>query len=153
MVERTKGRRPKNRPSDTKGRRPKNRPAKGGTLEATWVRGEGTREPWRRGATDFLQVVAATACATVTSSKPTPLGMGCLWSASGTGLLGPTSLYALRTQCYGLVEHLVDHASSYCSSSCIYANAPGLFGGRGEMAMAVPCCHPLYGTACAVGLT
>ena len=65
MVERTKGRRPKNRPSDTKGRRPKNRPAKGGTLEATWVRGEGTREPWRRGATDFLQVVAATACATV----------------------------------------------------------------------------------------
>ena len=67
---------------------PKNRPAKGGTLEATWVRGEGTREPWRRGATDFLQVVAATACATVTSSKPTPLGMGCLWSASGTGLLG-----------------------------------------------------------------
>ena len=34
-----------------------------------------------------------------------------------------------------------------------YANAPGLFGGRGEMAMAVPCCHPLYGTACAVGLT
>ena len=25
--------------------------------------------------------------------------------------------------------------------------------GRGEMAMAVPCCHPLYGTACAVGLT
>ena len=55
------GRRPKNRPSDTKGRRPNNRPAKGGTLEATWVRGEGTREPWRRGATDFLQVVAATA--------------------------------------------------------------------------------------------
>ena len=65
MVERTKGRRPKNRPCDTKGRRPKNRPAKGGTLEATWVRGKGTREPWRRGATDFLQVVAATACATL----------------------------------------------------------------------------------------
>ena len=97
MVERTKGRRPKNRPSDTKGRRPRNRPAKGGTLEATWMRGEGTPEPWRRGATYFLQVVAATACASVTSSKPTPLGMGCLWLASGTGLLGPTSLYALRT--------------------------------------------------------
>ena len=29
---RTKGRRPKNRPSDKKGRRPKNRPTKGGTL-------------------------------------------------------------------------------------------------------------------------
>ena len=122
MVERTKGRRPKNRPSDTKGRRPKNRPAKGGTLEATWVRGEGTPEPWRRGATDFLQVVAATACATVTSSKPTPLGMGCLWSASGTGLLGPTSLYALRTQCYGLVEHLVDHAS--CTQSPCSTQTP-----------------------------
>ena len=51
MVERTKGRRPKNRPCVTKGRRPKNRPAKGGTLKATWGRGEGTREPWRRGAT------------------------------------------------------------------------------------------------------
>ena len=81
MVERTKGRRPKNRPSDTKGRRPKNRPAKGETLEATWVRGEGTQEPRRRGATYFLQVVAATAGATVTTPKPTPLGMGCLWSA------------------------------------------------------------------------
>ena len=34
-----------------------------------------------------------------------------------------------------------------------YANAPGLFGGRGEMAMVAHCCHPLYGTACAVGLT
>ena len=56
MVERTKGRRPKNRPCDTKGRRPKNRPAKGGTLEATWGRGEGTREPWRRGATDFCKL-------------------------------------------------------------------------------------------------
>ena len=65
MVERTKGRRPKNRPSDTRSGDPKNRPAKRGTLEATWVRGEGTREPWRRGATDFLQVVAATACPTV----------------------------------------------------------------------------------------
>ena len=96
MVERTKGRRPKNRPCDTKGRRPKNRPAKGGTLEATWVRGEGTPEPWRRGATVFLQVVAATACATVTSSKPTPLGMGCLWPSSGTGLLGSgTGLFLL----------------------------------------------------------
>ena len=56
MVERTKGRRPKNRPCDTKGRRPKNRPAKGGTLEATWGRGEGTREPWRRGATYFCKL-------------------------------------------------------------------------------------------------
>ena len=56
MVERTKGWRPKNRPSDTKGRRPKNRPAKGGTLEATWVRGEGSREPWRCGATDFYKL-------------------------------------------------------------------------------------------------
>ena len=56
MVERTKGRRPKNRPSVTKGRRPKNRPAKGGTLEATWVRGEGSREPWRCGATDFYKL-------------------------------------------------------------------------------------------------
>ena len=96
MVERTKGRRPQNRPSDTKERRPKNRPPKRGTLEGTWVRGEGTREPWRRGASDFLQVVAATASATVTSSKPTPLGMGCLWSASGTGLLGSgTGLFLL----------------------------------------------------------
>ena len=85
-------------------------------------RGEGTREPWRRGTTVFLQVVAATACATVTSSKPTPLGMGCLWSASGTGLLGPTSLYALRTQCYGLVEHLVDHAS--CTQSPCSTQTP-----------------------------
>ena len=34
-----------------------------------------------------------------------------------------------------------------------YTIAPGLFGGRGEMAMAVLCCHPFYGTACAVGLT
>ena len=34
-----------------------------------------------------------------------------------------------------------------------FAIAPGLFGGRGEMAMAVPCCHPFYGTACAIGLT
>ena len=83
---------------------------------------EGTREPWRRGATDFLQVVAATACATVTSSKPTPLGMECLWSASETGLLGPTSLYALRTQCYGLVEHLVDHAS--CTQSPCSTQTP-----------------------------
>ena len=56
MVERTKGRRPQNRPSSTKGRRPKNRPAKGGTLEATWVRGDGTREPWRRGATEFCKL-------------------------------------------------------------------------------------------------
>ena len=56
MVERTKGRRPKNRPCVTKGRRPKNRPAKGGTLEATWGRGEGTREPWRRGATYFCKL-------------------------------------------------------------------------------------------------
>ena len=40
----------------TKGRRPKNRPAKGGTLEATWVRGEGSREPWRRGATYFCKL-------------------------------------------------------------------------------------------------
>ena len=30
--------------------------------------------------------------------------------------------------------------------SLLYANAPGLFGGRGEMAMAVPCC-PLRGSA------
>ena len=30
--------------------------------------------------------------------------------------------------------------------SLLYANAPGLFGGRGEMAMAVPCC-PLRSTA------
>ena len=30
--------------------------------------------------------------------------------------------------------------------SLLYANAPGLFGGRGEMAMAVPCC-PLHGNA------
>ena len=34
-----------------------------------------------------------------------------------------------------------------------YTNAPGLFGGRGEMAMAVPCCHSFFGTACAFGLT
>ena len=26
----------------------------------------------------------------------------------------------------------------------LYANAPGLFGGRGEMAMAVPCCLPFF---------
>ena len=56
MVERTKGRRPKNRPSVTKGRRPNNRPAKGGTLEATWVRGEGSREPWRCGAIYFYKL-------------------------------------------------------------------------------------------------
>ena len=40
----------------TKGRRPKNRPAKGGTLKATWGRGEGTQEPWRRGATVFYKL-------------------------------------------------------------------------------------------------
>ena len=34
-----------------------------------------------------------------------------------------------------------------------YTNAPGLFGGRGQMAMSVPCCHSFYGTACAFGLT
>ena len=28
-----------------------------------------------------------------------------------------------------------------------YGIAPGLFGGRGEMAMAVPCCLPFDGTA------
>ena len=155
MVERTKGRRPKNRPSDTKGRRPKNRPAKGGTLEATWMRGEGTPEPWRRGATYFLQVVAATACASVTSSKPTPLGMGCLWLASGTCLLGPSSLYALRTSWTMpavRVQVLVFLDFVYWLS-LLYTNAPDLFGGRGEMAMAVPCCHSFYGTACAFGLT
>ena len=27
-----------------------------------------------------------------------------------------------------------------------------LQGGRGEMAMVAPCCHPFHGTACAVGL-
>ena len=145
MVERTKGRRPNNRPCDTKGRRPKNRPTKGGTLEATWVRGEGTREPWRRGATIFLQVVAATACATVTSSKPTPLGMGCLWSASGTGLLGPTS-------CTRYVPSVTVSSSTSWTTrqlyavSLLHANAPGLIGGRGEMAIAVPCC-PLRGSA------
>ena len=66
MVERTKGRRPKNRPSRHKGGGdPKTDQRKEELLEATWVRGEGTREPWRRGATDFLQVVAATVCPTV----------------------------------------------------------------------------------------
>ena len=32
--------------------------------------------------------------------------------------------------------------------SLLYANAPGLFGGRGEMAMAVPCCPLRASTAC-----
>ena len=60
MVERTKGRRPKNRPCVTQGRRPKNRPAKGGTLKATWVsrgRVPRTLASWRH---LLLQVVAAT---------------------------------------------------------------------------------------------
>ena len=104
MVERTKGRRPKNRPCDTKGRRPKNRPAKGGTLEATWVRGKGTREPWRRGATDFLQVVAATPCATLNSQLgrwTSPLGYGGFTVQSSTACSVTSSqLHALSSPGY-----------------------------------------------------
>ena len=137
---------PKNRPSDTKGRRPKNRPAKGGTLEATWVRGEGTREPWRRGATDFLQVVAATACATVTSSKPTPLGMGCLWSASGTGLLGSgTGLFLLVLIVCGFAGTVTRFLAVRLLALPVLRKRP--------WPLVAHCIHPLYGTACAVGLT
>ena len=155
MVERTKGRRPKNRPCDTKGRRPKNRPAKGGTLEATWVRGE--RDPrtlasWRH----WFSASCRGNClryADKFQADTLRNGMSLVgfrnWTIGQWYGLISSCLYCMWLRGYG-------YSFSWCSStgsSCYYANAPGLFGGRGEMAMAVPCCHPLYGTACAVGLT
>ena len=88
----------------------KNRPAKGGTLEATWVRGEGTREPWRRGATDFLQVVAATACPTVNCHLgdgrwTSTLGYGGFTVQSSTArsimILWPLMLFSGHSREYG----------------------------------------------------
>ena len=156
MVERTKGRRPKNRPSDTKGRRPKNRPAKGETLEATWVRGEGTQEPRRRGAADFLPVVAATACATVTTPKPTPLGMGCLWSAwlrflgqelaylfAYQGIPDPASCRACLRRGGSVPEPTSSSLKFVLLDPLSYSSAPGPFGDRGDM----PRWGPMAGSA------
>ena len=102
----------------------------------------------------FLQVVAATASATITSSKPTPSGMGCLWSASGTGLLGSGTglflpvlivcVFAGTGTCFPGVRLL---------GLPVLSNHPWpLRRSRGD-GNGRPCCHPFYGTACAFGLT
>ena len=59
---------------------------------------------------------------------------------------------------YGLIYTAICYRYSFSWSSStgpplLHTNAPDLFGGRGEMATAVPCCRSFYGTACAFGLT
>ena len=146
---------PKNRPSDTKGRRPKNRPAKGGTLEATWMRGEGTPRTlasWRH----LFSASCRGNCLRFSDKfQADTLRDG--MSLVGFRNLSIAPFFPVR------VTYLVDHACCTGTGtrflefvywlSLLYTNAPGLFGGRGEMAMAVPRCHSSFGTACAFGLT
>ena len=145
MVERTKGRRPKNRPSDTKERRPKkptsvrrnsrsNLGARGGdprTL-ASWrhlfsasCRGNCLRYGDKFQADTLRDGMSLVGFRNWTIGPYIPVRVTYAVLRSRRVPRGPRQLYAV---------------------SLLHANAPGLFGGRGEMAMAVPCC-PLRGSA------
>ena len=86
--------------------------------------------------------------------------MGCLWSASGTGLSVTVSSStswttpAVRSSRFCFTPYVFWLAGLFVFLKYLfkdarkYANAPGLFGGRGEMAMAVPCCPLRSSAAC-----
>ena len=49
-------------------------------------------------------------------------------------------------------SYWLDILSYLSTDASLFQIAPDPFGSRGEMAMVAPCCHPFYGTACAVRL-
>ena len=118
---------------------PKNRPPKRGTLEGTWVRGEGTREPWR----PWRHLFSA-------SCRGNCLRYGYKFQADtprdGMSLVGfrnwTIGPYIPVRVTYAVLRsrRVPCGPRQLYAVSLLYANAPGLFGGRGEMAMAVPCC-------------
>ena len=63
-----------------------------------------------------------------------------------------SSTGSLRQSLQCTPAYWLDFLSYLSTDSSLFQSAPDPSGGRGEMAMVAPCCLPLYGTACAVGL-